>query len=189
MLLEQIKNYVPVNEQERVDKEVILDFMQHSTHVLSRENKIAHFSASSWVVNKNRTKVLMIYHNIYNSWSWTGGHADGEENLLNVAIRELKEETGVTQVKPILEDIFSVEILTVNGHVKRGVYVPSHLHLNVSYLLEADDTEKLMVKPDENSQVQWFLAKDAINACSEPWMYPIYEKLQEKANILNKSNH
>lgn len=52
-------------------------------------------TASAWVVNKDRSKVLMIYHNIYNSWSWLGGHADGETDLLAVAIREVREEAGI----------------------------------------------------------------------------------------------
>mgnify|MGYP002237558723 CR=1 FL=1 len=52
-------------------------------------------TASAWVVNKDRSKVLMIYHNIYNSWSWLGGHADGETDLLAVAIREVREEAAL----------------------------------------------------------------------------------------------
>ncbi len=55
------------------------------------------------------------------------------------------EETGVTEIRVISEDIFSLEILTVDGHEKRGVYVPSHLHLNVTYLLEADEAEVLRI--------------------------------------------
>lgn len=96
-------------------------------------------TASSWLLNATHDKVLMIYHNIYHSWAWTGGHADGDRDLLAVAKREAMEETGVTEIRAISEDIFSLEILTVDGHEKRGVYVPSHLHLNVSYLLEADE--------------------------------------------------
>ena len=74
----------------------------------------------------------MAYHNIYHSWAWTGGHADGEKDLLSVAIREAKEETGIKTVKPVMEGIFSLEVLTVDGHEKNGSYVPSHLHLNVT---------------------------------------------------------
>ena len=82
------------------------------------------------------TRFLMAYHNIYDSWAWTGGHADGEADFLKVAIREAMEETGITRVTPVTEDIFSLEVLTVDGHEKKGAYVSSHLHLNVTYLLE-----------------------------------------------------
>ena len=138
-------------------------------------------TASSWLLNRTHDKVLMIYHNIYRSWSWTGGHADGDRDLLSVAKREAMEETGVSDIRAVSEDIFSLEILTVDGHEKKGVYVPSHLHLNVTYLLEADEEEVLRVKPDENSGVRWFALEEALAACTEPWMIErIYRKLNEK---------
>lgn len=123
----------------------------------------------------------MVYHNIYHSWSWLGGHADGETDLLAVAIREVKEEAGISDVRPVSEEIFSLESLTVDGHVKKGRYVSSHLHLNVTYLLEADEAEVLRIKPDENSGVRWFSLEEALAACSEPWMIErVYKKLNAK---------
>ena len=140
-----------------------------------------HMTASAWVVNKARTKVLMVYHNIYDSWSWMGGHADGEEDLLSVALREVQEESGIRQVHPVTEDIYSLEVLTVDGHVKHGAYVSSHLHLNVTYLLEASEEESLHMKPDENSGVAWFGLEEAVKASSEPWFRErIYPKLNER---------
>ncbi len=180
-LEQQLKEYHPYNEQEERDLEVIRSMLDAQPDVFTRENLVAHMTASSWLVNSARDKVLMVYHNIYRSWSWTGGHADGERDLLAVAMREAEEETGVQRLRAVTEDIFSVETLTVDGHEKRGVYVPSHLHLNVTYLLEADEEDALRVKPDENSGVQWFSLEEALGACSEPWMAErIYRKLNEK---------
>ena len=155
--------------------------MEKESDIFTRENEVAHFTASSWLVNKEHTKVLMIYHNIYHSWSWTGGHADGDTDLLAVAMREAMEETGVKTIAPVSKYLFSIEILTVDGHIKRGKYVPSHLHLNVTYLLEADEAEVLHIKQDENSGVAWFTLEEALEKCSEPWMIEwIYKKLNEK---------
>lgn len=180
-LKEQIENYKPYNEQEEKDKQTILQYMENFDDVLTRNNEFGHFTASSWVVNKERTKVLMIYHNIYQSWAWTGGHADGEADLLNVAIRELKEETGVTDVKVLSPDIFSLEIMCVNGHVKRGKYVSSHVHLNVTYLLEVDEKEMLKIKKDENSGVKWIKIEEVEKVVSEKWVEEnIYRKINEK---------
>ncbi len=149
--------------------------------VLTRENEVFHFTASNWIVNKERTKVLMIYHNIYNSWAWTGGHADGETDLLGTAIREVKEETGVKNVKPIINDIFSLEALTVDGHIKRGKYVASHIHLNLTYLLEIDENEILKMKEDENSGVKWVNIEDMTKVSTEIWIAEnIYTKLVKK---------
>ena len=136
-LIRQIENYPPFNEQEEKDKALILGWISNNENAFSRENTVAHITASAWVVNKDRSKVLMVYHNIYNSWSWMGGHADGETDLLSVAIREVKEEAGISNVRPVSEEIFSLESLTVDGHVKKGNYVSSHLHLKIPYLLEA----------------------------------------------------
>lgn len=177
---DQIKNYCPCNEQEQRDKELILHFIDSNLDAFLRDNRVAHMTASAWVVNRERTKTLMVYHKIYDSWSWTGGHADGETDLLSVAIREVKEETGVSAV-PVSEDIFSLEVLTVDGHEKRGEYVSSHLHMNVTYLLEADENEELMICEDENKGVSWFGLDEALEASTEPWFVErIYKKLNDK---------
>lgn len=180
-LIEQIERYIPFNEQEARDKEVILSALEQFGNIFSRENEIMHMTASGWTVNKKRDKVLMVYHNIYDSWSWMGGHADGEQDLLAVALREVTEESGAVHVRPVTDEIFSLEVLTVDGHQKRGKYVSSHLHLNVTYLLEADEEDALRVKSDENSNVGWFSLDDAVAASSEPWFRErIYSKLNKK---------
>lgn len=180
-LAEQIKNYIPFNEQEERDKVLILQWLKENENAFSRKNTVAHMTASAWVVNKDRTKVLMVYHNIYNSWSWLGGHADGEKDLLKVAVREVKEEAGIQNVHPVSEEIFSLESLTVDGHIKNGSYVSSHLHFNVTYLLEADSEESVSIKPDENSGVSWFTPEEALKKSTEPWFVEhIYSKLLNK---------
>lgn len=184
-LYESLKEYKPSNEQEMRDKEVMLKFIENNDDYLERSNEVAHFSASIWTINKERTKTLMVYHNIYDSWSWVGGHADGVEDLCEVALRELQEETGVAHARLVSNDIFSIETLTVNGHIKRGKYVPCHLHMNVTYLAEADEGEELIMKEDENQGVRWFSFDEAISKPSEPWMVEnIYKKLIEKCKTI-----
>lgn len=175
--IDSIRVYIPHNEQEKKDKEVILKCIDKFDDVLTRDNEVAHITSSGFVVNKLRDRVLMVHHNIYNSWAWTGGHADGEDDLLRVAMKEVNEETGVRNITPVSSDIFSLDILTVLGHVKRGKYVSPHLHLSVAYLLEADDMEGLVIKKDENSGVKW-VPIDEVNVYSnEPHMQKVYEKL------------
>ena len=183
-LTEQIRSYQPMNEQEERDKELILHCLETEKNIFTRQNRLAHMTASAWIVNPERTKVLMAYHNIYHSWSWLGGHADGETDLLKVALKEAREESGIHHVKPVSEQIYSLEVLTVDGHVKRGEYVPSHLHLNLTYLLEADEDDLLHIKKDENSNVGWFGLQEAIDASSEPWFKEhIYNKLNQKLKL------
>ena len=181
-LKKKIESYEPYNEQEKRDKQTMLKDIHTFDNILTRDNELVHFTVSSWVVNQEKTKVLMVYHNIYQSWAWTGGHSDGEADLLKVAVKELKEETGVKNVKVLNNNhIFSLEILTVNGHVKRGKYVSSHLHLNVTYLLEVEEQEMLHIKQDENSGVKWIPIEEIEKVSTETWMKQnIYPKLNEK---------
>lgn len=178
-LLETIASYAPESEQEAVDRLVMLSALGRGEKLLTRDNLVMHFTASAWITNLTRTKALMVYHNLYDSWAWTGGHADGEEDLRAVALREAEEETGA-RVRLVRPEVYSLETLTVNPHMKRGRYVPAHLHLNLTYLLEADETGKLTIKPDENRAVGWFPLEEAVQACTEKWMRPVYEKLNAR---------
>ena len=182
-IFEQLRAYNPFNEQEASDRRLILQYADTFSDLFTRENEMAHLTASCWIVNPGRTKALMAYHNIYDSWAWLGGHADGMEDLLAVARKEANEESGVDAV-PITDDIFSVEILGVAGHVKRGRYVSTHLHLNVTYLLQADESQALRKKPDENSGVRWFCLNEVLPNTREPEMRVIYQKLMDKCAAL-----
>ena len=181
MLREHITDYEPYNEQEMRDRQIMLHIIDSCDDYLLRSNETAHFTASAWVVNHDRSKVLLIHHNIYNAWTWTGGHADGEEDLLQTALREVREETGLANIKPVNRDIFSIEIITVDGHIKSGSYVSSHLHLNVTYLVQADENEKPRIKEDENSDIGWFEPQKLDSLSDEKWMKEVvYAKLQSK---------
>lgn len=179
-LKESIERYVPFNEQEKNDKELMLEYMDTFKDVLTRNNKMCHFTASNWIVNKEKTKVLMIYHNIYKSWAWTGGHCDGDSDLVHVALKEAEEETGLKNLKVLKNGIYSLQILTVDSHIKRGKFVPSHLHLDCCFLLEADDKDVLRIKEDENSGVKWIDIDKVIDVVNEEKMKEIYIKLNEK---------
>ncbi len=183
MWQQQLVDYEPFNEQEQQDHTVLLQCLATFEDVLTRENPMAHMTVSGFVVNQARTKVLMIHHNIYHSWGWTGGHADGETDFLAVAIREVMEETGVCSV-PVHDEIFALDILTVKGHMKKGQWVTPHLHLNVTYLLEADETAATAVAPDENSGVEWLAIDELDQYVNEPDLLIVYEKIIAKMKQL-----
>ena len=187
--IKQIEKYNPVDEQEKKDKEIILDFINKNDNVLFRDNEIAHITSSGFIVNKLRTKVLMIHHNIYNSWGWTGGHADGDSDLIKVSIKEAKEETGIKEARPITNDICSIDILPVNAHIKRGKYVASHLHLSVAYILEADENEELVVKEDENSGVKWVDIDKVLDLTNEEYMKNVYKKFASLERRVGETLH
>lgn len=154
--IKQIIDFTPVDEQEIQDKKVILDYIEKFPHnILLRENEFAHITSSGFIMNKSLDKVLMIHHNIRNTWAWTGGHVDGDPDFLHVAIKEAKEETGINTLTALTENIVSIDILPVFGHVRKNKYVSAHLHLSVAYILIASEEERLIVNEDENSDIGW----------------------------------
>lgn len=180
-LRKQIQDYQPFNEQEACDKALMLQAIDiFPNDILLRDNKFCHFAASCWITNRKHDKVLMVFHNIYQTWAWTGGHADGDANLLRVAEKEAREETGIKTLRPLTPGIFSLEIIPVDFHQKRGNFVPSHTHLDCCFLFEADENMSVQIKPDENSGVKWFNLDEAVSARKEPIMQEIYRKLNQK---------
>lgn len=180
-LRKEIETYLPFNEQEEQDQRQFLRLLEHMPDLLTRENDVAHITVSAWIVNLDRTKVLMAYHNIYQSWAWLGGHADGNPDVRQVIRKEIEEESGLTDIRFLTDDIFSLESLTVDGHEKRGTYISSHLHLNLTFLLEADEHLPLRIKPDENSQIGWINISEIAEKSTEKWFVDrIYFKLCQK---------
>ena len=174
-----------MTQQEAADQRLILEYIRlFPDNILTRDNEIAHLSSSGFVVNADGTRVLMAHHNIYRVWAWTGGHADGEGDLLSVALREAREETGVEHIRPLSPAIASLDILPVWGHVKRGKWVPSHQHLNVSYLLVADERDALQIREGENSRVGWLPAERLLEYTNEWQMDGVYAKLLARAREL-----
>ena len=78
--LERSRNLNLINEFEVKQLQIIKDFIKDSPNALTRDNKTAHITVSAWVLNPTLNKVLMAHHNIYNSWAWIGGHADGNHD-------------------------------------------------------------------------------------------------------------
>lgn len=178
-LREEIENYITFNEQEEKDKNQFLKFIDSFDDVLTRENIFGHFSSSAFIVNKERTKMLVVYHIINDGWIYPGGHADGENDLLSVAVREVNEETGL-KAKVLNNSIFGIQSAPVKGHVKRGNYVSAHIHFDVIYLMEADDTIPLIYKEDESKGVKWVSFEEATDETMCDFIRPIHEKLIKK---------
>lgn len=176
-LLSDLENYKPKNIQEEVDKAAMLTFISRNDDCLLRRNLVGHFTSSAIIVNKSRSKVLFVHHNIYNSWAWVGGHNDGDDDSLHVAVKEAIEETGVKHFDIVSKEIAGIDTIYVMSHIKNGQFVSDHLHFNITYILQANETDSLVIKKDENSGVKWFTLNELDKIVDEPRMKPIYHKL------------
>lgn len=179
-----ILNYNPYSEQEVTDKEYYLNFISSFEDVLTRQNMLGHFTASAFVVNKDFTKTLLVYHNILDGYIYPGGHADGESDLLSVAIREVEEETGLKAIA-LNTAPFAINSAPTLTHIKRGKVVPAHIHFDVVYLLQCDDSVTTQIKEDENQDVRWVELEELENIKLVNFMHPIFKKLVHKLKNTN----
>ncbi len=182
--LEFINNYSPKCEQEKKDIEFMNEAENLFGDILTRDNKFCHLCSSAFVVNSERTKVLCVFHNIYKSWSWIGGHVDGDDDLLYVAEKELKEETSLKDFRFVSDVPITIDSLPVISHVRKGKFVPAHLHFNVTFLAEADENSVVKIQEDENSGVEWVDFDKFLNACTEPHMLPVYKKCIDRCKTM-----
>ena len=143
--------------------------------------------ASAFVVNEDFTHTLLVNHNIFGGYIYPGGHADGIYDLQKVAIREVKEETGI-DVIPFSKEIFAIQSLPIKGHTRKNKYVNSHIHYDILYLLIAknEDMNKIRILEEENSNVKWVKIDDNFECDLVDWVKPIFDKLKEKMLNIKK---
>ncbi len=177
---EAVANYEPFSEEEIAEKGLAELYVDKFSDIVYRNNRLVHLTTSAFIVNPERDKVLMVYHNIYDSWSWVGGHCDGEDIPLDNAIKEMKEETGVENFKIVSEKPISLNLLTVKSHYSGNKYIVPHIHLDLTYLFEVSEDENIRIKEDENSDIGWIKFSEVSEKSSEPHMIPIYEKIIDR---------
>lgn len=179
---DMIKKYRPYNEQEARDKKLMLWYLQQfGGKALGRDCFSGHFTTSVFLFNKEHTKVLMCYHLIDKSWAWLGGHADGIADLKSVALREVEEESSLSCRLINDGNVAGLTVIPIGGHVKRGKFVSSHIHLDVAFVGEADETKALQIKADENSGLWWIKIDELEQKIEDKWkMENAYRKLIEQ---------
>lgn len=109
-----------------------------------------HITGSAWITDAARKHVLLVHHAKLNRWMQPGGHADGDENVFGVALREAEEETGLRHFKALSGSPFDVDIHTIPARKD----FPEHLHYDIRFLFEADILEPVVVS-EESHDVKW----------------------------------
>ena len=109
-----------------------------------------HITASAWIIDEFGSSALLVHHKKLVRWLQPGGHADGDENILAVATREAREETGLKTLKLIDENIFDIDIHLIPRHED----IQSHYHHDIRFLFTADKTENYVVS-DESNELAW----------------------------------
>jgi 8-oxo-dGTP pyrophosphatase MutT (NUDIX family) len=184
-LIEQIEKHIPFDELEAEEKENFLQFVKaFGNNIYTRENRVGHLTPSCWIVNKDRTKVLMIHHSARDIWSWLGGHADGDTNLLNVALKEAEEESGLKNIKVLSKDIFDLSTLLSSTQIKNGKPLSAHLHYTPTFLFEADEAEELKMSENEAKDIRWLSVDEVIDKVPLKSDKILYSRLIAKIKAL-----
>ena len=161
-LNELLKDYINLN---RYDSNAMkmLNFYENNENCFSKENSKGHFTGSAWIISPEKDSVLMTHHKKLNMWLQLGGHADGDKDLINVALKEAEEESGFSNFNLLSEEIFDLDIHEIgpmNGD-------PKHLHYDVRFLLEANPIKNKIVVSNESYDVKWIPLNKVIDYNSE----------------------
>ncbi len=130
----------------------MLLFLRSTPDCFERSHKEGHFTGSAWLVNPAGDKALLTLHRKLKRWMQTGGHADGDPNLLAVALREATEESGIGGICPVSEKIFDIDIHEIPARPATGE--AAHLHYDVRYLLRAPHEDFCI--SDESDALAWW---------------------------------
>ena len=149
-LLTLLKNHNPTDPQEIIFTEQITKFIQENPDCFERSLLIGHVTGSAWIVDKSRQFTLLTHHRKLDKWFQTGGHCDGDSDVLNVALKEAQEETGLLDIQILSPNIFDIDIHEIPE--RKGI--PAHLHYDVRFLFEADINEKFTVS-SESTDLAW----------------------------------
>lgn len=149
-LLQLLSNHKPFNQEETQFKQQMIEFINQNPDCFERSLLTGHITGSAWIVDKSRQFTLLTHHRKLDKWFQTGGHCDGDSDVLNVAMKEAREETGLTDIQAISQNIFDIDIHEIPE--RKGV--PTHLHYDVRFLLEADMNEPLIIS-SESSDLAW----------------------------------
>lgn len=132
-----------------------------SERCFHRDHLPGHITGSAWILNKKRTHVLLVHHAKLNKWLQPGGHADGEENILSVAMREVNEETGLINFQELVTGIFDLDIHTIPARSD----FPEHLHYDVRFALVATEEEDELQISEESHDVKWISLLEVPKLC------------------------
>lgn len=149
-LLELLNRYVPEDDADARCRQRFVEFVETHPDCFERSLAVGHITGAAWLLDPTGCKVLLTHHRKLNCWLQLGGHADGQCDVLDVAMREAQEESGIMDIEVIDTAIFDLDIHTIPRHKD----VPAHEHFDVRFLMQAN-CDKLTVS-DESHDLGWF---------------------------------
>lgn len=154
-LLNLLARYNPAEETDDRARDRIAAFVEANAECFERSLLEGHVTGSAWIVDASRSRCLLTHHRKLERWLQLGGHADGQTNILGVAMREAREESGLVSLVPVVAEIFDCDVHSIPARKTE----PQHWHYDVRFLLEADPAEALVVS-EESKDLAWVSLAD-----------------------------
>lgn len=149
VLIKQIGAYQTIYEDENAFRREFINLLAHP-RAFFRDHLPGHITASAWIVDVSRKFTLLTHHAKLNRWLQPGGHADGDEDVCRVALKEAREETGLSSLQVVTPQIFDLDIHLIPA--RNGF--PAHDHYDIRFLLSADNSERFTVTA-ESHDLAW----------------------------------
>ncbi|MCH2175717.1 MAG: NUDIX hydrolase [Lentisphaeria bacterium] len=149
-LLQQLKTYLEKYPAERGMTQRYIDFVKAHEDCFERSLLIGHVTGSAFVVNKAGTHTLLTHHKKLNIWVQPGGHADGETNVMKVAMTEAKEETGLAALEFVSSELFDVDIHAIPERKD----IPAHEHFDCRFVIQSQGSDEYVVS-EESHDLAW----------------------------------
>jgi 8-oxo-dGTP pyrophosphatase MutT (NUDIX family) len=148
-LIKLLEEYIP-SQEEIIYKHDMLSFIKENENCFDRELEIGHITGSAWLLNKAGDKALLMHHKKLDRWFQPGGHADGDHDILAVAIKEAQEESGINAIEPVSRSIFDIDIHQIPANSKDV----AHFHYDVRFLLQVVSDEDFQ-QNEESNELRW----------------------------------
>ena len=132
----------------------------------TREREAGHFTASSWLVSADGRRTLLTHHRKLGRWLQLGGHADGDRDMANVALKEAQEESGLPGLSVKRDTIFDLDRHWIPARRE----VPGHWHHDVRYVVRAGADERFTVSAESHDLAWREIADIAADAASDDSM-------------------
>lgn len=176
-ILEEIKNYNPDLQAEKNSKKEIINFLNNNKDDFLRTNSAGHLTASAWIINLVKKKVLLHHHQSLDKWIQLGGHLEENETIKEAALREAKEESGLNSISFLDKKIFDLDV----HKIPEAENIAEHYHYDIRYFFEADSKEKLE-KSRESYNLKWIDLDKVRTYLKEESILRMVRKTKDKLN-------
>lgn len=154
-LLDMLRRHQPLDTGEAESLVRIEAFVRSHSDCFQRSLQIGHITGSAWIVNSEGTHALFTHHRKLGMWLQLGGHADGNSDVLAVALSEAREESGIDRIIPVSKDIFDVDVHAIPARHGEA----AHDHYDIRFLLTTSGDEELRIS-DESLDLRWVAMDD-----------------------------